>query len=468
MCTNGRYVLNKYTNERVFVSCGHCPACLQERAAHRTSRIRNHAKEGYVYLFVTLTYSPEYLPFVYLEDLYNLRSLVDLPVFRSAKVRYYRDSIRVVKGTHVIGVVPVSEDMSSFSLIGLKSPLNSLESGTVGVLFYKDIKTFWKKLRINLKRYYGYTKYISGFNVGEYGPTTLRPHFHLLIQCPTADVETLQSAIVKSWSYADLSRTSQYIEIAKDAASYVSSYVNCVTTLPEILKARPFRPKHSHSKDFGYGLQSFSLDSLLSMQQCCDFSYPVTKIEQGFRTVVNIPVPKYVISRFFPKFRGYFLLSPLEVRELLPVPRRLASVINRRGKDIDLIWSDDDVRAFSIRICNLYDIYWSSVFPSFYTFLEVYPILFVDVWSAYSAYLFRYSYEHILPVTGFEDYFENPADLVFGNVHSDLSPYLDYQLDPNARVDVVDVSSKFKTLFYQKDKSRKITNLCLSNQDINV
>ena len=53
MCTNQREIVNKYTGHRLYVKCGHCPACLQEKAAYRVSRIKaqnSDSTETYMHL----------------------------------------------------------------------------------------------------------------------------------------------------------------------------------------------------------------------------------------------------------------------------------------------------------------------------------------------------------------------------------------------------------------------------------
>ena len=41
MCTNLRWIRNKYTDTRILVTCGHCKACLQEKANKRATRLKN-------------------------------------------------------------------------------------------------------------------------------------------------------------------------------------------------------------------------------------------------------------------------------------------------------------------------------------------------------------------------------------------------------------------------------------------
>ena len=64
MCTHSKYVYNKYTRRKVLVPCGRCEACQQKKAALRANRIRNNVSNGYIALFITLTYKNEFVPYI--------------------------------------------------------------------------------------------------------------------------------------------------------------------------------------------------------------------------------------------------------------------------------------------------------------------------------------------------------------------------------------------------------------------
>ena len=70
MCTNQREIVNKYTGHKLYVKCGHCPACLQEKAAHRVSRIKAQNSDATETYMLTLTYRNECVPYVRREDAY--------------------------------------------------------------------------------------------------------------------------------------------------------------------------------------------------------------------------------------------------------------------------------------------------------------------------------------------------------------------------------------------------------------
>ena len=71
MCTNQRLIVNKFTGHKLYVPCGKCEACQQEKAAHRVSRIKSNLKDGYVYLLVSLTYNRYSCPYVDKQEAYE-------------------------------------------------------------------------------------------------------------------------------------------------------------------------------------------------------------------------------------------------------------------------------------------------------------------------------------------------------------------------------------------------------------
>ena len=70
MCTNQREIINRYTGHRFYVKCGHCTACLQEKAAHRVSRIKAEDSPLTDTIMCTLTYRRNDCPYVFRQDAY--------------------------------------------------------------------------------------------------------------------------------------------------------------------------------------------------------------------------------------------------------------------------------------------------------------------------------------------------------------------------------------------------------------
>ena len=70
-----------------------------------------------------------------------------------------------------------------------------------------------------------------------------------------------------------IERTS-ILKVAKDAASYLSSYVNSnISIPPRCCKDDFFKPKHSQSKSFGVVLDCFQLPQILQKIERGDIVY---------------------------------------------------------------------------------------------------------------------------------------------------------------------------------------------------
>ena len=281
MCQNMTWVKTPKMHHPVLVKCGRCKACQQEKANHRTMRIRNNHKKGQIALFVTLTYQNKYIPYVNIKDVHECykffdcnpsRDVYHLSVMRDFTCRRVRisgakrgeDYKMVYKDKKC--VKPVFQ-LSVLRKDLEKLPISNLPSlqgrrGCLGICYYKDLQDFYKRLRINLSRRYDYQGDFSAYSCSEYGSITTRPHFHLLLFIEAKDEALFCSAIHEAWPYADWPRLPKSIQVAKDAASYVSSYVNRGADFPPFLELSAFKPKCSYSKAFGLDNVNFTLPAI--------------------------------------------------------------------------------------------------------------------------------------------------------------------------------------------------------------
>lgn len=277
MCTHQRFVFNRYTKTSFLAKCGKCKACLQEKAYKRSYRIKSEYSPDKICLFVTLTYDRGSCPFVYQSDI-DLRKDC-LPVYREFSTRRVKKVLRDGTVAYLDRRVydrPLlnkiyNPDYDSFRL---RSKIKHLayRPDHLGICYYPDVQLFKKRLNINLKRKYNYYGQYKCFSCSEYGSRSGRPHFHLLFFIEPSIEETFRTAILEAWPFASKRRTAKYIEIARDAANYVSSYVNSGENLHGFLSSN-FKTKHSYSKDFGISSKLFSLDSVLQKIDTRDLSY---------------------------------------------------------------------------------------------------------------------------------------------------------------------------------------------------
>lgn len=418
MCTNKRYITNAL-GQMMCVPCGHCPSCLQEKAIKRANKIRNNypSDGSKVAFFVTLTYRNATVPYIDMREITRSKSYfeqlqeqgkpipVDMSdykiakVYRDCTVRWVRDVKKVeengVKRTINNGVkrkVKFGREVLTSVVIPLhllhESKLMYLQNQSkpkVSVCYYKDLQNFIKRLRINLTRKYGYHDNFTYYMCTEYGPNTQRSHAHLLIFAPLSTYKLFKTAINEAWSLDDYHQAGQSIEVARDAASYVSSYVNCVTTIPPLLReSEEIRPSNSYSKGFGLARLCLSLDEVCKAYDRRDLRYDVCHVKNKTLLVERMLFPPYVVSRYFRKFKGYSRLTPDEIKSICLDPKNL---LNFRYK---LGYNDDDIRHNYVMLCNLITRF-SSSGRSQFEFARIYS----DIWALYSSNVLGDFYDNI-------------------------------------------------------------------------
>lgn len=414
MCVNCRSIKNKYTGHVILVPCGKCPACQEQKALSRSNRIRNTYDGNNIALFVTLTYSNDFVPYIKKSDLpgYATADLqeIEVPVYRDAKcrrVRYnanYDMTKKIDYGEQII-------DFQKFEIPWDFDPQNlrSLSNGDpdkVAIPYYKDIQDFQKRLWITLYRQ-GFREKLHYYQCNELGPTTIRTHHHALIFCRAKDVQVVRAAIVQAWPFGDLLRNKKRIQIARNAASYVAKYVNRDPVIPRFFASHYCRQKHSYSQGFGVGNYAFTFSEIEKAVNRGDLSYFVQRKVNGVPTTFNIPIPEYVVNRYFPKFKGYSRIAGDSVRELVSAIIRSAECKEVRYysdrcivKDCynplnsyPLDYANSDYHLIS---CRLKNAYMRAKEFGFSGNVFDYSFLYERAWRTRFATVFRLSFDDVV------------------------------------------------------------------------
>lgn len=479
MCTHQRWIYNRYSRKKVLVPCGKCEACRQELANHVTQRIRNELSSDSIALFVTLTYAPKFIPFILRSDVENASFSSSLNVYRSCSVRHNpcTSSLVVVDEPYILDTLPVYDSSSwNYDLDRVKKPKGS-PSDYIGVCFFKDFQDFIKRLRINLIRKFSYEKKFTYYACSEYGSVSLRPHFHALFFIPSCDEAVFRNAIFESWPYSLPNRTKEGIEIARNAASYVASYICGNARLPSLLQDPLFKPKHSFSQGLGCGLDCFALPSLLEKVRNGDFYYYREQKFDGESTSVPLPIPSYVVNRYFPWHTGFSRLTSSELRDLLLTYERIGFFFNDSKVTYRFIDKNDKydiILSFyrsnilgSPYLFSAYDSYkiYVSIFNAFKRYQKLiggnfydYVIDYIAIWTCYHSTMLKYSYSDINSLSDFSDFYLDVCDFNSLDYVSPTLAHLELEQNPNALSSVVSKTSSLTSLYYKKDKSRKVTN----------
>lgn len=329
-CQNPRTVVNKYTHEPVVVSCGSCPSCILRRSGIQTNLLTTYSAQfRYVY-FVTLTYAPCFLPTLEVSVIETCTDdVADVPcvpninaldagdsntylfgfrsVPRSASVRLKNSTVeRVFKDPKISFSYPMKPE----ALLSILGKVKHHIPNRIPYVCNRDLDLFLKRLR----SYYPDEK-LRYYAVSEYGPTSFRPHWHLLLFSNSERFsQTICENVSKAWSYgrcdASLSRGF--------AAPYVASYVNSFVALPDFYTQMPkvVRPKSFHSIGFTESnlfprkVRVAEIDDVAS--KCLDG----VRVERNgfFRTIK--PSWPYLL-RLFPRFSDPIRKLPSSVYQLL-------------------------------------------------------------------------------------------------------------------------------------------------------
>lgn len=358
MCVNQRLIINIYTKKEFYVKCGKCPACLQEKAAHRVSRIKATESDSLEVLMVSLTYRRGDVPYIDRKEAYEFSrgKRTHLNVYRDCiyrKVRVAADYTQQYKRYETPRNILQTIDYYCHSDFRHCKDLK-YEPGKIGIAYYPDVQRFIARLRLNLKRLYNYEKPFKTFICSEYGSKSHRPHMHILLFCNKGDSATLRSAIIASWPFSNLSLFPRAIEKSFRGASYVASYVNSGSDFPTFIR-KFFPPKHSYSKGFGLNRSVFTLSSILEHFRKGTLAFSVLRNEQGIPNVSYVPYPSYVIHRYFPKFKGYNRISPSSICEVM---RGIYNFDYAKVKSIldsqAIYYSEKEFNQFSVMLNNAY------------------------------------------------------------------------------------------------------------------
>lgn len=329
-CQNPRTVVNKYTHEPVVVSCGSCPSCILRRSGIQTNLLTTYSAQfRYVY-FVTLTYAPCFLPTLEVsvietctDDIADVPCVPDIneldagdpntylfgfrSVPRSASVKLKNST---VERTFKDPEVRFSYPMKPKDLLSILGKIKHHVPNRIPYICNRDLDLFLKRLR----SYYPDEK-LRYYAVSEYGPTSFRPHWHLLLFSNSERFsQTVLENVSKAWSYgrcdASLSRGF--------AAPYVASYVNSFVALPDFYTQMPkvLRPKSFHSIGFTESnlfprkVRVTEIDEVAA--KCLDG----VRVERNgyFRTIR--PTWPYLL-RLFPRFSDAIRKSPSSIYQLL-------------------------------------------------------------------------------------------------------------------------------------------------------
>lgn len=119
----------------------------------------------------------------------------------------------------------------------------------IAVVSRRDCQLFFKRLRKTLA-----PDKIRYFLCSEYGPTTLRPHYHIILFNFPVEKFDVYETILSSWRKGFV----KVDPISSARLNYVAKYVVCGYVLPEFLDTKSRRPFSLQSRHPGIGASYLS------------------------------------------------------------------------------------------------------------------------------------------------------------------------------------------------------------------
>lgn len=311
-CLRPLSVVNKSTHETLSVPCGHCVACKVRASNSETSKLDYVIKHSTFNYFFTLTYNDECLPvakwrpftndfeiervkdFVYLNSYYQRTK----KGASSEKVPVYDVQYTQPDGLEVGALAPLDFSLLRRGVVDYKGTprINTLDQNySFGFVCRTDVVNFVKRVRKALFNIFNSYENIFIYIIAEYGPSTLRPHYHGIISTDTVLPygEALE-CIRSSWQYGNI----DVQNIKTNASSYVASYVSGTANLPKYLQVKEFKPFRYSSQCASYFSNSSSLREVFQ-QLFVDETKKYARESTNGVAVVNVPL---AASRFlYPK-----------------------------------------------------------------------------------------------------------------------------------------------------------------------
>lgn len=413
-CLHPKKVINRYTKEPIYVPCGECEACQNARASRLVQRLDQERFCWKYCAFLTLSYDDTHVPLLQITD----RNLFDPSPDRCHNVlgginfdrkdfyfenkKYSREELKER--------VRLSENYVSMC---------SKHFGGLPYLSTVDIQKFLKRLRENLKRdaYRSvknsikdeYRKEEHTFRyivAGEYGPSTFRPHYHLLLYFNDEFfTENFEQVVRKSWKFGNI----DYSFVSNSNASYVAKYLNSFSHLPLVLTHKRIRPFALFSKHPALGSLVYNSEDLRQMF----LTGATEQIIFNHRKSVfdNVPLWRTFHDSLYPRLSGFSEFSHKDRVRLYLVPAKQdyefagfseyvkssqASYIQEYIKYLDS--HDGDIDNKLLRWFHAGQrIFWQS------QVFRITPKMYVD---KLVYYLEREDYEHL------KDYYKDLQDLI--------------------------------------------------------
>lgn len=275
----------------ISVPCRKCAWCrLHDSDKNSVLSSLEMLTEGTYTLFVTLTYSNENIP----------------------KVRFSFDGA-ATHYTTVDGELTqtlyspenrISQDRAFLNKLSANYAFRFPQSFTFGevpVCQVSHVQMFLKRLHSRLYRQFGCYKMFRYVYCSEYGETTFRPHYHLLLFCKSEQVRCyLAENICKAWYYGH----SHCVYWSGTSCNYLSRYCLGLSDVATLYNQGLYKSRFRHSAHLGFS----TLESLPAINDLRNGNYCQFSCEKNNANLLFNPPYNY-LNTLYPKCRDFEYLS---------------------------------------------------------------------------------------------------------------------------------------------------------------
>ena len=343
-CEHPKLIYSKHLDTYIRVACGKCATCCNTRAKKWINRLDQESQNHKYTYMVTLTYDDAHLPSMFFSDdmeylVSNRQSIERIPLHdvidacKDEFGEYYEDDLEYLRSR-------------------LIHPLG------LPIICPKDISNFFKRFNKYCFKYVTqHYENIRYFAAWEYGPTTYRPHIHLLAWFDDDRISSRFDEILsKTWTFGFTDASAVF---SSGGRSYVAQYINRPTHLPSFYSLSAFRQKAQFSKRPSIGSVPL-LDSEIR-RIYDDLPTKRTIWSSSLSRYVDVPLDPSIKNRLFPKCPEYYRRSHFDRVTLYGSAKIIpASTFREFRSSLDLCrWltfrniATDDERDLSIFISSL-------------------------------------------------------------------------------------------------------------------
>lgn len=314
-CLNPRTVFHHGVDH--VVPCGTCELCRFVRGLSMSKRIEMEMMSHKYCMFVTLTYADVFTPkmlyskdgdYFYIDDEYSSNcfedGLIYLPKFKDktfapflSKFNHNGYYYRLSRG-----------DFQNF----IKRFRRKVD--------YQIFNKLLKDGRVTKEEKEAFKVGYAG--CGEYGPTTYRPHYHIIIWFDRHEImQEFKRLLRACWVFGS---SSFKFASGKQHSKYVAQYVNGIHRLPAPLQLKEIRPFLLVSKSKPIGFNQIGKEEIQRIVDKC--SPTATLFDPAKGRYIDILLPTSIKNQLFPVFTGYNYLSRWLRARLLRIAASTVSV----------------------------------------------------------------------------------------------------------------------------------------------